>query len=108
MTEDRSWFTVRSVVAWPADQAGGGRRPTRSGPRCGERGTEPKAAEHAELVGGQPMGLSQAFTLAIDAAPADGAEIFSLICDSALPSVAYLEAFFDSGTERQRSIGEPP
>jgi hypothetical protein len=36
--------------------------------------------------------------------PADGAEIFSLMRDSDLAPEDYLDSFFDTGTEGQRTM----
>ncbi|MFF0271126.1 DUF4288 domain-containing protein [Kribbella sp. NPDC004536] len=63
---------------------------------------EAEAIEYASL--GAPdeyLGLAQAYRLAD--APGDGAEIFSLIRDSELAPRAYLDRFFDTGSERQGS-----
>lgn len=56
------------------------------------------------------LGLAQAFRL-FDAQVGHGMEIFSPARDSPLEPSAYLDAFFDTGTERQRRImadSEPP
>jgi hypothetical protein len=46
------------------------------------------------------LGLAQAFHIADE--PGHGAEIFSLIRDSELTPTAYLDTFFDTGTEYQQ------
>src|SRR5690349_14837689 len=48
------------------------------------------------------VGLAQAYQL--PPSPGHGAEVFSLMRDSALAPDAYLTAFFDTGTERQDGI----
>jgi hypothetical protein len=48
------------------------------------------------------VGLAQAYQL--PESPGHGAEVFSLMRDSALEPDAYLNTFFDTGTERQGNI----
>jgi hypothetical protein len=63
---------------------------------------EAEAVEYADFAGATHLAdLGQAYHLA-DAPPRDGAEVFSLIRDSALPPTAYIERFFDTGTERSQ------
>jgi hypothetical protein len=50
--------------------------------------------------GTEPLDLFQAFELAEE--PADGAEVFSLIRRSGLPSAEYLDLFFATGTELEQ------
>jgi hypothetical protein len=45
------------------------------------------------------LGLAQAYRLADDVG--HGAEVYSLIRDSDLEPEAYLDAYFDTGAERQ-------
>jgi hypothetical protein len=54
------------------------------------------------------LGLAQAFAL-FDP-PESGAEVFSLMRESALPPEEYLTRHFDTGTERQQSSddADPP
>ncbi|WP_223246608.1 DUF4288 domain-containing protein [Curtobacterium sp. ER1/6] len=73
---------------------------------------EDEAARYAVDVDAEYLGLAQAFALVDD--PGDGAEVFSLMRDSDLPPDEYLDAFFDTGDERQGGVGaasgrpEPP
>jgi hypothetical protein len=73
---------------------------------------EDEAARYAVDVDAEYLGLAQAFALVDD--PGDGAEVFSLMRDSDLPPDEYLDAFFDTGDERQGDVGaagrpsEPP
>lgn len=68
---------------------------------------EADAHEYVALLSTPPadpheyVGLAQAYLLADT--PGDGAEVFSLIRDSDLTPEDYLDAFFDTGAERQRS-----
>jgi hypothetical protein len=48
------------------------------------------------------LGLAQAYRLGDP--PGDGAEVFSLVRGSDLGDEAYLDTFFDTGTERQRDM----
>jgi hypothetical protein len=48
------------------------------------------------------IGLAQAYHLQED--PGHGAEVFSLLRDSALTADEYLATYFDTGSERQGSI----
>ncbi len=49
------------------------------------------------------MGLARSYSLP-DNAIANGLEVFSLLRDSDLDPPAYLDRFFDTGTEHQRSL----
>ncbi|MET7302030.1 hypothetical protein [Embleya sp. NPDC005575] len=72
---------------------------------------EADALEYARDVDdAEYLGLAQAFRL-FDAQIGHGTEVFSLARDSPLEPTEYLDAFFDTGTERQRRImadTEPP
>lgn len=62
---------------------------------------EAEAAQYATAHGAgstRYLQLAQAFRLSDE--PGDGAEVFSLMRDSPLKPTAYLDAYFDSGTER--------
>lgn len=65
---------------------------------------ENEAAEYATTAGDRAdateyLGLAQAFEMSQE--PGHGAEVFSLLRDSSLDGDAYVEAFFDTGAERQ-------
>ena len=64
---------------------------------------EEEASLYAAALGGNALGLFQSYRL--DEPPAHGREIFSLIRTSALPPEQYLDTFFDSGHEHQRTDG---
>ncbi|WP_202976559.1 hypothetical protein [Curtobacterium sp. HSID17257] len=66
---------------------------------------EDDAAEYADTLGAEYLGLAQSYELFDE--PGDGAEVFSLMRDSDLPDDAYLDAFFDTGGERQRDMETP-
>jgi len=61
---------------------------------------EAEAAEYAALVDDRYLGLAQAYAMTDE--PRHGAETYSLMRDSQLPPAAYLDAFFDTGAERQQ------
>ena len=63
---------------------------------------ETEAAEYADFIGATYFAdFGQAYHLA-DVPPRNGAEVFSLVRDSALPPKAYLDRFFSTGRERQQ------
>ena len=64
---------------------------------------EPEATDYAGDEGDAYLGLAQSFEL--EAAPRDGAEVFSLMRDSDLAHDAYLDRFFRTGQERQGEYG---
>lgn len=60
-----------------------------------------EAREYAEFADATYLpDVAQGYHLA-DAPPRDGAEVFSLVRDSALTPTAYAEHFYDTGRERQ-------
>ena len=65
---------------------------------------EAEAAGYAAEVGLTYLGFAQAYHLFDE--PGHGAEVYSLMRDSALAPDAYLTAFFDTGQERQGTSGE--
>ncbi len=110
--DEKSWFAVRCVFAsgWP---------PGRETPLYEERITiwlassgeeaieraEAEAVEYAGAIEESPdtyLGLAQCYRL-FDS-PGDGAEMFSLVRQSELGPDDYLDAFFDTGTEREQSV----
>jgi len=60
---------------------------------------EAEAAEYADTLESEYVGLAQAYHLAEK--PKHGAEVFSLIRTSVLDPESYLTAFFDTGDECQ-------
>ncbi|MGF1661773.1 MAG: hypothetical protein ACFCVG_04770 [Kineosporiaceae bacterium] len=63
---------------------------------------EEEAEGYAADIGGEYLGLAQAYSLTDS--PEHGAEVFSLMRESTLAADDYLDAFFDTGDERQRSV----
>lgn len=62
---------------------------------------ELEANEYAEILDLRYVGLAQAYHLGEDTI-ASGSEVFSLCRDSDLEANAYIDAFFDTGNERQQ------
>ncbi len=65
---------------------------------------EAEADEYGADTESRRLDISQAFELFEP--PGHGAEVFSLMRDSDLPASEYLDAFFDTGTERQGHVDE--
>ena len=98
------WFSVRCILRvdsaqplfeeritiWQADSAEGA-----------IARAEKEVREYASTLGMRFLGLAQSYELPDP--PTDGVEVFSLVRESDLPDEAYLDSFFDTGTERQRS-----
>ncbi len=64
---------------------------------------EAEAGEYATYSGCEYLGLTQAFDLKTDRLE-NGVEAFSLIRTSRLEPTEYLNGFFDTGSERQRTL----
>jgi len=103
---DDRWYAVRTLVQMPgqADHAYEERVTlwrARSRDDALTR-AEAEAAEYAEFAGAVHLaGFAQVYPLA-DAPPRDGAEVFSLVRDSALPANAFIDHFFCTGREREQ------
>ena len=103
---DDRWYAVRSLFQL-TDEGGSGyeERITLWQAGSSEQALEnarAEAEEYAEFAGLSYLtGFAQAYPLA-DSPPRDGAEVFSLIRDSALPPKPYVERFFSTGQERQQ------
>jgi hypothetical protein len=101
---DDGWFSVRCIVRFPSTfeeritlwRAGDGTEAV----QC----AEVEVRDYAAAVGGEYTGLAQAYELAD--MPGHAAEVFSLMRDSDPGVDAYLDTFFDTGSERQRDIDE--
>ena len=100
------WFAVRCVFAVPVAVEGEGmtyeERVTlwrASGFDTAIVLAEDDARDYADDNDALYLGLAQAYRLAEP--PGHGTEVFSLLRDSDLDSEDYLDAFFDTGGERQ-------
>jgi hypothetical protein len=104
--QDNRWYAVRSLFRIPgeAESAYEERITLWQAASLDDAlaRAEAEAVEYAAFMGSEHLaGLAQAYPLA-DAPPRDGAEVFSLIRDSALPPKPYLDRFFTTGRERQQ------
>lgn len=100
------WFAVRCVFAVPTASEGEDmtyeERVTlwrASGFDTAIVMAETEARDYADDVEAAYLGLAQAYRLAEP--PGHGTEVFSLMRDSELDTEDYLDAFFDTGEERQ-------
>jgi hypothetical protein len=108
---DEGWYAVRCVFRLGRPEGAGGKayeeRITLWRADSFEHAIERAEAEAVEYAStgvgasGRYLRLAQAYLL-YDV-PGDGAEIFSLIRESKRKPRAYLDRFFDTGAERQRS-----
>jgi hypothetical protein len=103
--DDNRWYAVRSVFRSPGEaESAYEERITLWQAGSLEQALEKagaEAEEYAEFIGATYLSdFGQAYHLA-DAPPRDGAEVFSLIRDSALPPKPYIDRFFSTGQERQ-------
>jgi hypothetical protein len=106
--DDRGWYAVRCVFASETGPDGITTYEERVTLwRAGDLDeaiaqAETEALVYAATIEEAPvtyLGLAQAFHLFDE--PGEGAEIFSLMRDSALGPEDYIEEYFDSGEERQ-------
>jgi hypothetical protein len=65
---------------------------------------ESEAEEYSYASGAKYTGLAQSYWL--EAEPAEGAVVFSLVRKSNLEPDSYVDAFFDTGLEYEESVGE--
>ena len=104
--QDNRWYAVRSLFHLPGNPEGTyEERITLWQASSFEEAlarADGEAVEYADFIGATYLAdFGQAYHLA-DAPPRDGAEIFSLLRDSALPPKPYVERFFSTGQERQQ------
>lgn len=62
---------------------------------------ESEAGQYAAQLSIKYLGLAQAYKLPVGVI-SSGTEVFSLIRESGLDPMSYLDRFFDTGTERQQ------
>ncbi|WP_035874792.1 hypothetical protein [Kitasatospora cheerisanensis] len=101
-----NWYGVRCVFRWTA---GAGRsyeeRVTLWQAPSAEDAialAEAEAETYAAENGVEYLGFAQSYRLASHGTPGAGTEVFSLLRDSRLEPDAYLDAYFDTGCERQQ------
>lgn len=113
MTGDLTgWYAVRCIfaVGWPPQAAGSTYEERITLWRASSADeaiarAEAEALDYAATIGESPgtyLGLAQSHHLS--GAPAEGAEVFSLMRTSDLDPGTYLDTFFDTGAERQSRI----
>jgi hypothetical protein len=107
------WYSVRCILAFGSESGGEGRiyeeRVTLWRALSFEdavRLAEEEARLYVEGLDGEYVGLTQAFHLACSGSVGDGDEVFSLLRDSDLAPDEYIARFFDTGQERQGSLGK--
>lgn len=104
--QDDRWYAVRSLFRFSSEEGGSYEERITLWTADSLDGAlakaETEAQEYAEFAGATYLAdFGQGYPLA-DAPPRDGAEVFSLIRDSALPAAAYVDRFFSTGQERQQ------
>ena len=112
------WYAVRCLFRSPANRPWGPHDLRRGESAYEERITLwhaasaddaiERAGEEAEAyatdVEAEYLGLAQSYRLTCE--PAEGAEVFSLIRKSDLGPTAYLDGFFNTGSEYQLDVNE--
>jgi hypothetical protein len=105
LEDDTRWYAVRSLFQIAGDESAYEERITLWRAAALEEAVDKasaEAAEYAEFAGSTHVAdFHQTYEIA-DVPPRDGAEIFALTRDSALAPDAYVERFFETGTERQQ------
>jgi len=105
---DSAWYSVRTIIRFP-----------HLGPTYEERVTlwrassfdeaivraEEEGLDYCRDLDAEWCGLVQAFLIGVEPLEA-GSEVFSLMRDSDLDADAYVDSFFDTGAERQRTVTE--
>ncbi|MEU8658091.1 hypothetical protein [Actinoplanes philippinensis] len=101
-----AWFSVRCLFRLDAEAAATYEERITlwraASPEQAVTLAEAEAGEYAADVAGEYLGLAQVYSLVDE--PGHGAELFSLLRDSRLQPAAYLDAFFDTGDERQGAV----
>jgi len=104
--EEPGWFGVRCIFRWSQP------------PTYEERITlweatslddaiakaEEEARAYANRLDSEYLDIAQAYWIGV-ARPTRGSEVFSLMRDSELDADEYLDSFYDTGQERQRTTG---
>jgi hypothetical protein len=67
---------------------------------------EAEALAYAATCDGRYLDFAQAYFIGEDASIGEGTEVFSLMRTSDLDQDAYVTRYFDTGRERQESLGE--
>jgi hypothetical protein len=99
------WFSVRCLIRFAPD-AYEERITVWEAPSFEQaiQNAEVEVIDYVDGLSGEYVGLAQAFVLA--APPSHGAEVSSLVRESALSPKDYIERFLDTGVECQQSADE--
>jgi len=114
--DEGSWFAVRCVLHHGRNKPGGPQDLATGEHAYEERVTlwfassadeaielaEKEAEQYAASTGSDYSGLAQSYWL--DDEPGDGVVVFSLSRKSQLATDAYVDAFFDTGTEYEENV----
>lgn len=98
------WFGVRCVFRWSSPSTYEERITLWEAGSLDDAiaKAEAEARTYASRLDSEYLDIAQAYWIGTDR-PAEGSEVFSLMRDSTLDSDEYLDAFYDTGRERQRS-----
>lgn len=102
---DPGWFAVRCIFRWPDQQTYEERLTLWAAGSLDQaiEKAETEAQTYAVALHAEYLEIAQAYWIGPDR-PGAGDELFSLMRDSELEPDEYLDAFFDTGRERQRSV----
>jgi hypothetical protein len=100
----RGWFGVRCVFRWSRPSTYEERITLWEADSLDDAiaQAESEARAYAERLNSEFLDIAQAYWIGADR-PQAGSEVFSLMRDSTLDSDDYLDAFYDTGRERQRT-----
>jgi hypothetical protein len=98
------WFGVRCIFRWPDQQTYEERLTLWQADSLDQaiEKAETEAQRYAQQLRTEYLDIAQAYWIGAER-PKQGDELFSLMRDSELDSDEYLDAFFDTGRERQRT-----
>jgi hypothetical protein len=102
---DPGWFAVRCVFRWPDQQTYEERLTLWAADSLDGaiELAEGEAQAYADALHAEYLEIAQAYWIGPDR-PDQGGELFSLMRDSELEPDDYLDSFFDTGRERQRTV----
>ncbi len=102
--DTRGWFGVRCVFRWSRPSTYEERITLWEADSLDDAiaKAEAEARAYAERLNSEFLDIAQAYWIGADR-PEAGSEVFSLMRDSTLESDDYLDAFYDTGRERQRT-----
>ena len=109
--DQKQWYAVRCIFEWHSRLSAEDRVyeeritlwRTKSWKKALKR-AEDEARRYAKLIESEQAYLGTAQAYLLPDPPRQGAEVFSLVRISDLGPTEYIDAFFDSGSERQGSL----